>query len=66
MFVLGALLSEFPHWVSLSYYSCKAPVPGSARSLLPSLSLALRGNRAAKDQRDPRNQKKILAAGAES
>lgn len=41
-------------------------MPGSARSLLPSLSLALRGNRAVKEQRDSRNQKKkILTAGAE-
>lgn len=57
---------SFPHGMSLSYYSCKAPVLGSARSLLPSLSLALRENKAAKDQRDSKNQKKkILAAGAE-
>lgn len=42
-------------------------VSGPARSLLPSLSLAFRRNRVAKDQRDLRDQKKkkkVLSPGA--
>lgn len=47
--------------MSFSYYSSKVGatlVSGPARSLLPSLSLAFRRNRVAKDQRDLRDQKK--------